>query len=110
WDAVQALMAENRVQRTSGANTKAPSLLTGRLFDESGERLTPTWSVKKGTRYRYYVSTSLVKGDGRTRSMRRRIPAGNLESVVIGRLRNFLSDQAELFTAIEPEDFNGGRQ
>ena len=66
WDAVQAVLAENRVQRTSGANTKVPSLLTGVLFDEAGERLTPTWSVKKGTRYRYYVSTALVKGGSKT--------------------------------------------
>ena len=66
WDAVQAVLAENRVARATGANTKQPSLLTGVLFDEAGERLTPTWSVKKGTRYRYYVSTSLVTGDGRS--------------------------------------------
>src|SRR5687768_17172788 len=60
WNAVQAVLAENRVARATGAGTKHPSLLTGMLFDEAGERLTPTWSVKKGTRYRYYVSTSLV--------------------------------------------------
>ena len=36
WDAVQAVLAENRVQRATGANTKAPSLLTGLLFDEAG--------------------------------------------------------------------------
>ena len=65
WEAVQSVIAGNRVVRATGANTKAPSLLTGLLFDEAGERLTPTWTVKKGTRYRYYVSTSLVKGDGR---------------------------------------------
>ena len=62
WDAVQAVLSENRIERAAGVNTKAPSLLTGLLFDEAGERLTPTWSIKKGTRYRYYVSTSLVKG------------------------------------------------
>jgi site-specific DNA recombinase len=107
WDAVQAVLAENRVQRATGANTKAPSLLTGRLFDEAGERLTPTWSVKKGTRYRYYASTSLVKGDGRTRSLRRRIPAGNLENVVIERLRHFLSSPGELLAAIELENDSG---
>jgi site-specific DNA recombinase len=101
WDAVQTVLAENRVIRATGANTKAPSLLTGLLFDEAGERLTPTWSVKKGTRYRYYVSTSLVKGDGKIRSTRRRIPAGNLEKVVIERLRKFLSGRGELLDAIE---------
>ena len=108
WDAVQAVLAENRVQRAAGANTKAPSLLTGLLFDEAGERLTPTWAVKKGTRYRYYVSTSLVKGDGRTRSRRRRIPAGNLENVVLERARQFLSNRGELLDAIEAQSLGKG--
>jgi hypothetical protein len=35
---------------------------------EAGERLTPTYAVKKGTRYRYYVSTSLITGAGSNRS------------------------------------------
>jgi len=96
WDAVQSILAENRVARTTGANGKAPSLLTGLLFDEAGERLTPTWSVKKGTRYRYYVSTSLVTGNGKPHSKRHRFPAGDLENVVIERLRTFLSNRGEL--------------
>jgi site-specific DNA recombinase len=103
WDAVQAVLAANRVARATGVNTKEPSLLTGMLFDETGERLTPTWSVKKGTRYRYYVSTSLVTGDSRTRSTRRRIPAGNLEAIVIDRLRTFLSNRGELLDAVDNE-------
>ena len=101
WDAVQAVLADNRVQRASGVNTKAPSLLTGLLFDEAGERLTPTWSVKKGTRYRYYVSTSLVKGGSKANSTRRRIPAGNLETIVMERLRRLLSNRGELLDALE---------
>ena len=105
WDAVQAVLAENRVTRATGVNTKAPSLLTGVLFDETGERLTPTWSVKKGTRYRYYVSTSLVTGDSGTRSKRRRIPAGNLEAIVIDRLRTFFSSRGELLDAIDNDGF-----
>ena len=100
WDAVQAVLAENRVARATGARTKYPSLLTSMLFDEAGERLTPTWSVKKGTRYRYYVSTSLVTGAARNQSNRRRIPAGNLETVVIDRLRMFLTNRGEILDAI----------
>jgi site-specific DNA recombinase len=104
WDAVQAVLTENRVARANGANTKQPSLLTGLIFDEAGDRLTPTWSVKKGTRYRYYVSTSLVTGGGPTRgSNRRRIPAGDLESVVIDRLRSFFANQGEVLDAISDE-------
>jgi site-specific DNA recombinase len=103
WDAVQAVLAENRVARANGSNSKAPSLLTGLLFDEAGERLTPTWSVKKGTRYRYYISTSLMTGNGKPHSKRHRFPAGDLESVVIERLRTFLSNRGELLDTIEGE-------
>src|SRR5476651_529281 len=52
WDEVQAVLAANRVERTTGARASHPSLLTSIVFDESGERLTPTYAVKKGTRYR----------------------------------------------------------
>jgi hypothetical protein len=83
WDAVQATLAANRVERATGARAKSPSLLTGMVFDETGERLTPTHAVKKGARYRYYVSTSLVRGGGKKRPQGRRIPAGDLERVVI---------------------------
>lgn len=105
WDSVQAVLATNRVERATGTNAKAASLLTGLLFDETGERLTPTWTVKKGKRYRYYVSTSLVKGDGSSHSKRCRLPAGNLESIVIDRLRKFLSSRRELLDVINDDHF-----
>jgi len=38
WDKVQAVLAENRIERTSSARAKHPSLLAGLLFDEKGER------------------------------------------------------------------------
>ena len=77
------------------------------VFDESGERLTPTHAVKKGARYRYYVSNSLITGDERTRSSGRRIPAGNLEAVVIDRLRAFLADPRAILDAANNESPNG---
>jgi site-specific DNA recombinase len=82
-------------------------LLTGMVFDETGERLTPTYAIKKGTRYRYYVSTSLLTGAGRNRSNGRRIPAGNLESLVINRLRTFLADAGSILDAVDNEPHNG---
>ena len=107
WDDVQAVLAGNRVERTTGARASHPSLLTGMVFDETGERLTPTHAVKKGTRYRYYVSTSLITGLGRTRSSGRRIPAGNLEGLVINRLRTFLADPGAILDAIDDESHSG---
>jgi site-specific DNA recombinase len=110
WDDVQALLAGNRVERATGARAKHPSLLTGMVFDETGERLTPTYAVKKGTRYRYYVSTSLITGAGKNRSNGRRIPAGNLESLVIDRLRTFLTDHGAILDAVDNESQGGVEQ
>ena len=73
------------------------------VFDEAGERLTPTHAVKKGTRYRYYVSTSLITGAKRNRSNGRRIPAGNLEGLVINRLRSFFADPGAILDAIDSD-------
>jgi site-specific DNA recombinase len=83
WDAVQAILADNRVNREVGSYAKQPSLLAGLAFDETGERLTPSHAVKKGTRYRYYVSRSLIIGTAKDQLKGRRIPAANLESLVI---------------------------
>jgi site-specific DNA recombinase len=110
WDEVQAVLTANRVDRATGARTSHPSLLTGMVFDETGERLTPTHAVKKGARYRYYVSTSLVTGAGRNRSTGRRIPAGNLEGLVIARLRTFLTDPGAILDAVENGSHSGSGQ
>ena len=110
WDKVQAVLAENRVDRTTGADAKYPSLLAGLVFDDSGERLTPTHAVKKGTRYRYYVSKSLITGAAEDHSQGRRIPAGNLEGLVIGRLQTFLADEGAMLSVISNAEKNGAEQ
>ena len=110
WEEVQAVLAANRVERATGVRANHPSLLTGMVFDEAGERLTPTHAVKKGTRYRYYVSTSLITGAKRNRSSGRRIPAGNLEGLVIARLRSFFADAGAILDAVDGECHSGSEQ
>ena len=110
WDKVQAILADNRVDRATGSDAKYPSLLAGLAFDENGERLTPTHAVKKGTRYRYYVSRSLITGVAKDHSEGRRIPAGNLENLVVGRIRTFLVDEGAILNAIRDEHANGADQ
>jgi hypothetical protein len=56
WEAVQSRLAANAVERSTGDRAKNPSLLAGLLFDGDGNRMTPTHAVKKGRRYRYYIS------------------------------------------------------
>jgi hypothetical protein len=107
WDEVQAVLAANRIERTIGARIRHPSLLTGLLFDDKGDRLTPTYSTKKGTRYRYYVSTGFVTGAKMDSSSAVRLPAGNLEGLVIDRLRAFLDDPTALLNALTDELHSG---
>ena len=103
WNQAQAILAENRVNRATRSDAKHPSLLVGLAFDENGERLTPSHAVKKGTRYRYYVSTSLITGAAKDRSKGWRIPAANLETLVITRLRTLLADRGAILDAIQLE-------
>jgi site-specific DNA recombinase len=107
WDAVQAVLTQNRVERTTGARTKYPSLLGGFVFDATGERLTPTYAIKKGMRYRYYVSSSLVREAKGSREGGWRLPAGDLEGLVTDRLRNFFADPAALLDAVDNDPLNG---
>src|SRR6185295_3123851 len=103
WDQVQAILVQNRVDREVGSYAKQLSLLAGLAFDEAGERLTPSHAVKKGTRYRYYVSRSLIIGAANNKSSGRRIPAANLESLVVDKFRAFLSDRGAILDAIRNE-------
>jgi site-specific DNA recombinase len=109
WDQVQAVLATKRTERATGARTKHPSLLTGLLFDDKGGRLTPTYATKKSRRYRYYVSTGLVTGAKTNRSSSMRLPAANLEGMVIDRLRAFLDDPAALLDVLADESHGSGR-
>jgi site-specific DNA recombinase len=62
FDAVQARLRENTRGRRGRANAKQSSLLSGLLFDETGNRLTATHAVKNGRRYRYYVTSAREDG------------------------------------------------
>ena len=110
WDQVQAILAENRVNRDVGSYAKQPSLLAGLAFDETGDPLTPSHAVKNGTRYRYYVSRSLIIEAAKDHSKGRRIPAGNLECLVINRVRGFLIDQGAILDAVRDEHPDGATQ
>ena len=91
------------MDRKTGAHAAEPSLLVGLVFDETGERMTPTHANKKGTRYRYYVSQSLIqRGRPKNVDTGRRVPAGELEHLVEQRIIDFLGDGAAIFGALEP--------
>jgi len=99
WDAVQAQLASNAAQRNDGGKTRQPSLLAGMLFDGDGNRMTPSHAVKKGTRYRYYVSRSLITKDRTEGSAGMRVPAAEIEQLVTSRVRQWLLDRGSIYKA-----------
>src|SRR2546430_8528072 len=96
WDAVQAQVASNAAQRNEGGKTRQPSLLAGMLFDGDGNRMTPSHAVKKGTRYRYYVSRSLITKDRTENAAALRIPAAEIEQLVSDRVYRWLLDPGSI--------------
>jgi len=94
WDQVQKILSENRVERTTRSKTTAPSPLAGLVYDASGERMSPTHANKKGTRYRYYVSQSLLKrGRPKASEAACRIPAADFETIVEEQICAMLRDE-----------------
>ena len=97
WDAVQAQLASNAAQRNDGGKTRRPSLLAGMLFDGDGNRMTPSYAVKRGTRYRYYVSRSPITKDRAETSAGLRVPAAEIEQLVSDRVHRWLLDPGSIY-------------
>src|SRR5947209_10025857 len=67
------------------------------LFDGDGNRMTPSHAIKKGTRYRYYVSGSLITKDRTENSVGLRIPAAEIEQLVSSRVHRWLLDPGSIY-------------
>ena len=100
-DKLQAHAARPRVRDRTTQKLKQPetrSPLAGTLFDETGDRLTPSHSkrtTKRGTRrIRYYVSRRLLKG-ARDDPSGWRLPALQLERAVCGAIADHLTDTGD---------------
>jgi site-specific DNA recombinase len=86
FEAVQVKLKGAAVDRRLRLKA-SPALLAGHIFDDRGNRMTPTHTNKLGVRYRYYVSHPLMQ--------KRRLDAGNvsrvaapeIEAVVVEELR-----------------------
>jgi hypothetical protein len=93
-------LATNATNHRRRADAAEPSLLVGVLVDARGERLTPAHAVKKGRRYRYYVSGALTTDSGTDGAQGWRLPAQEIEDAVIRVLTDALTSPAMLLERI----------
>jgi site-specific DNA recombinase len=62
-------------------------LLQGKLYDDKGNLMGPSFSSKNGVRYRFYVSSALLRGRKAAAGSVSRIPAPEIESAVLAALQ-----------------------
>jgi hypothetical protein len=86
WDKVHAILGESPRTRAANNRRQTPALLKGLIFAENGRAMTPMHTRRRGKLYRYYVTTS-VNTVGPETCPVQRIPAGQIEAVVIDQLR-----------------------
>jgi site-specific DNA recombinase len=102
WDAVQQQIRQQTTGPVRSGRLRDRSLICGLLYDETGDRLTPSHAVKDGRRYRYYISQRLMQARRRDQAGWR-LPGEELEAKVIASIRDLLKDQRRLWEIVGPE-------
>ena len=90
WRVVQDRLAANRtIRRKSRIETGA--LLGGLIYDDRGNIMSPTYSIRRGNRYRYYISSALLHDRRPDAGSLARINADDVERLVVAVLGRELS-------------------
>ena len=89
FDAVQAKLTQ-QMNNHKIARMRSEALLAGRIFDDRGNRMTPTHARKRGIKYRYYLSSTLLQGQAQRSGSIRRVPATHIEALVTRSVREHL--------------------
>jgi DNA invertase Pin-like site-specific DNA recombinase len=95
FDGVQAKLTEQLNNHTT-TRMKSDALLVGRIFDDRGNRMTPSHARKRGIKYRYYLSSTLLQGQAERSGSVQRVPATEIEALVIGSVRNHVKPPAAI--------------
>ena len=100
WDEVQQHISNNRIGTKTRARKTEACPLTNKLFDASGERLVPVHALKKGRRYRYYISHSITNAPKDTASNGWRLPGQEIENIIAHAVIQMLRDGDAITTAL----------
>jgi len=103
FDSVQHQLAVLGPGESARKKLASPSILQGLVFDAEGARLQPTHSNKQGRKYRYYVSSSIIR-DVNSASDGLRIPAIDLERLILRTVSSKLKDMKWVGQYLAPGD------
>jgi DNA invertase Pin-like site-specific DNA recombinase len=106
WDSIQDQLSSDAAKdrtftKRNRKGARAPvSPLAGKIYDQTGDRLTPSHSkTAKGCKLRYYVSHRLVRGTAPRDPSGWRLPAAELEDKVADLVKKHVS-QPEVLAGI----------
>ncbi len=100
FDRVAAGLEHNRQTRTDQSIAAARAALTGLIFDADGRPLCPVSARNgRGRIYRYYVSSHLQQGGRREELAGVRLPAPEIEALVLERMQRLLPGTCDLARA-----------
>jgi site-specific DNA recombinase len=102
WDRVQLQFKANLQAERKRPRATSSSLLTGRLYNEAGNRFTPSHATKKGRRYRYYVAQALTEGRPKDPTQPVRLPAEEIEELVVSQLAALLQSAPRILNLLRP--------
>jgi len=89
FDSVQAKL-NDQLNNHKAKWTKSEGLLIGRLFDDRGNRMSPSHARKGHVKYRYYLSSALLQGTPECAGSVRRVPASKIQALVVQSVRDHL--------------------
>ena len=88
WEAAHAVLQVSPRVRRNQTVSQTPTLLRGLIFGSDGRAMSPTHARgKRGQISKYYVSQSVLKGSAADGPEVARVPAGEIEAVVITQVR-----------------------
>ena len=101
WDEVRQSLGDRLgAARTKRTRQSSDALLAGKLYDDGGNRMSPTWAKKGSKRWRYYVSQAALQGDKSKAGSVLRVPAADVEALVAEALGKVSPDCAASQTDI----------
>ena len=101
WDEVQQSLRDHLgTVRTKRTYQSSDALLIGKLYDDGGNRMSPTWARKGSKRWRYYVSQAALQGDRSKAGSIVRVPAGVVEALIADAIGKLSSNGAASQTDI----------
>jgi site-specific DNA recombinase len=84
FDRVQEMLKANAIRKAKPSPNGA--LLAGKLFDDRGNLMGPSFSSKNGVRYRFYVSSALLRGRKASAGSVGRVAAPEIERTILAAL------------------------